>query len=153
MPQCSNSASIALKTISVGVNTRLVQRMITARAAIRYSVIESYSHARCWLVSSMVYACVITTLAVDLGSTAEERRRCRDKVCGARACPSILESRSFAGVLTGSERVGRPALNRSASGDRPHTHLGSVISSSANAACPLPTAASKVVAKMVNLDM
>jgi hypothetical protein len=92
---------------------------------------------------------VITTLAVDLGSTAEERRRCRGKVRGVRACPSILESPSLACVLAGSGRVRRPALNRSAPVDRPHAHLGSVISSSANAGCPLPNAASQVVAAIV----
>ena len=41
MPQRSSSASITLKTISVGINTRLVQRMIIALAAIWYSVIQA----------------------------------------------------------------------------------------------------------------
>src|SRR6266851_1185786 len=40
-PRRSNSASIASKTISAGIAARLVQRMITARAAIRYSVMQA----------------------------------------------------------------------------------------------------------------
>src|SRR6266404_4141761 len=37
----SNSASIASKTISAGITARLVQRMIAARAATRYSVMQT----------------------------------------------------------------------------------------------------------------
>src|SRR6266540_2704314 len=40
-PRRSNSASIASKTNSAGIAARLVQRMITARAAIRYSVMQT----------------------------------------------------------------------------------------------------------------
>jgi hypothetical protein len=40
-PRRSNSASIASQTISAGMTARPVQRMITARVAIGYSVMEA----------------------------------------------------------------------------------------------------------------
>src|ERR1700752_2583213 len=83
---------------------------------------------------------------------AEGWRWCRDKIRRVRAWPSNLESRSFAEALAELERVRRPAFNMSAPVDRPHTHLGSDIASSANTGCPPPNTASKVVAAIASLD-
>jgi hypothetical protein len=45
-PRRLNSASIASKTISTGITARLVQRIIAARAATRYSIMQGLAPMR-----------------------------------------------------------------------------------------------------------
>lgn len=54
-PRRSNSVSRASKTISTGITARLVQRIIKARAAIRYSVMQGCSQCEMSLSSRLLF--------------------------------------------------------------------------------------------------